>query len=183
MGDSGLLMRSHKLDSRKNGEDYGDESCSSDDENDVSAITLPAASDLDPATTTSPSSSAKCSLIIDSVEANAMSNAVHKTSIGNAGEFPVPEREKAPTRSPGALPLPLATRQGSGRGKMIAPSPKGNAKQILEDAMREMEPLLPPIRMASRDPGGTSRQPSKEPGSTGSLFANPNKSTAARTPG
>lgn len=191
MGNSGLLMRSNKLDESANGEDDKDaESSSEEDDVDASAFILPAA---DPAT--SPRKSEKGSgLTVDSAEANGI-----RKMPSQAGELIVSDKTSARTPT-GGLVTPKSGRKMSknlleegvvyqrsksdsrSMNAMVAPSPKAGAKQILEDAMREIEPVLPPIRMASKDQNRTPlRQFSRDNGS-GSLFNPVGNRSSSKSP-
>ena len=177
MGDSGMLKRSGQLDPQNKEKEGDDDDSSSDDENDMSALSLHSTVGEGP-----PGLARKGSnLNIDAAEANA----IHKVPSSAAGDLIVSEGvQRTPSRTPTGIPITPSRQQSktldsaapetltyqrsksdsrSINNAMVAPSPKTNAKLILEDAVREVEPMLPPIRQASRDPNGVSRQPSRQP--------------------
>lgn len=175
MGNSGTLKRSAQLDSKRREEE--DDETSSDDENNHSMLSLQSAIGEVAGVLSSKQKSTR-NLNIDATEANM----ILKTPSSSAGDLIMSaQRTPSKTPPPGIPATPNRQQQPRGldapetityqRSKsdsrnmntMVSPSPKAPAKLILEDAMREVEPLLPPIRQVSREYGGTSRQPSRQP--------------------
>lgn len=149
-------------------------------------------------------------LTVDADQANA----INKTP-SVAGDLIVSEGSRTPARSPVKTPVGLVgPGTGSNSASMrvisqnmldapetinyqrsksdsrnmnsiVAPSPKAGARQILEDALREIEPMLPPIRLSSRDTSSVSRQPSrqasKDPSGVG-MFVSPRTKSFRGTP-
>lgn len=178
MGSSGLLKRSGQLDASRNCEQEAqDEDDDSSDEDDNNVNNVSAAS-LDPKTASARKGS--INLTVDAAQANS----IMKTPSSAAGDLISSEGtpKRTPSRTPTGQLVATPARKVSQttdtpetfsyqRSKsdsrnmhsMVAPSPKTAAKILLEDAVREVEPMLPPIHQTSRDTSNFSRQPSRQP--------------------